>query len=72
MRAEAEQQLEREIALLRQQLELAEEMRRAIVNDEVDAFVVGGNGGDPKLVLLETARPGDATLLEHGRVERVD
>jgi PAS domain S-box-containing protein len=65
MRAEAEQQLEREIALLRQQLALAEEMRRAIVDDEVDAFVIGRNGADPKLVLLETARPGDATLLEH-------
>jgi PAS domain-containing protein len=65
MRAESEQQLDREIALLRQQLELAEEMRRAIVDDEVDAFVVGKNGADPKLVLLETARPGHATLLEH-------
>jgi PAS domain S-box-containing protein len=65
MRAESEQQLDREIALLRQQLELAEEMRRAIVDDEVDAFVVGRDGADPKLVLLETARPGHATLLEH-------
>jgi len=65
MRAESEQQLDREIALLREQLELAEEMRRAIVDDEVDAFVVGRNDADPKLVLLETARPGHATLLDH-------
>jgi len=65
MRAESQQQLDREIALLRQQLELAEEMRRAIVDDEVDGFVVGTNGAEPKLVLLDTARPGHATLLEH-------
>ena len=64
MRADPERKLDREIALLRARLEIAEEMRRAIVDDEVDGFVVGKNGGEPKLVLLETARPGHDLLLE--------
>ncbi len=64
MRADSEQRLDREIALLRQRLEVAEEMRRAIVDEQVDAFVVRSNSAEPRLVLLETARPGHHTLLE--------
>jgi PAS domain S-box-containing protein len=43
--------LEREIALLRQQLEEAEELRHAISHGQVDAFVVGP-GDDAKRVLM--------------------
>ena len=64
MSGQSQRHLDREIALLRQRLEVAEEMRRAIVEDEVDGFIVGKDGSEPKLVLLETARAGQRLLLE--------
>jgi len=63
VRAESEHKLDREIEQLRERLEAAEEMRRAVVDDEVDGFVVGKNG-EPKLVLLDMAAPGHRLILD--------
>jgi PAS domain S-box-containing protein len=47
--------LEREIQALRERLEEAEEMRRAIAHGEVDGFVVGPGDDDKKVLLLAGA-----------------
>jgi PAS domain S-box-containing protein len=47
--------LEREIASLRERLEEAEDMRRAIVHAEVDGFVVGHAEEDQRVLLLAEA-----------------
>ncbi len=51
----SQQRLEEEIKALRHRLESAEEMRRAILQDEVDAFVVGRNEEERQVLLLGTA-----------------
>jgi PAS domain S-box-containing protein len=47
--------LDAEIAALRQRLEEAEDMRRAITSGEVDAFVVGQNTDSQRVLLLAGA-----------------
>ena len=47
-------ELDREIAMLRERLEGAEDMRRAIEAEELDGFVVGEDE-TPRVVLLESA-----------------
>ncbi len=63
-RAESKRRLDLEIARLRQRLEGAEEMRRAITRGEVDGFVLGATEDEREVVLLDTARPGQHSLLE--------
>ena len=63
--------LEREIQALRARLEEAEEMRRAITEGEVDAFVVGASDDDKKVLLLAGAYSRYRQLIdemEHGTV----
>lgn len=63
--------LEREIQALRERLEEAEEMRRAITEGEVDAFVVGASDDDKKVLLLAGAYSRYRQLIdemEHGTV----
>lgn len=60
---DSQQRLEQEIATLRRRLESAEEMRRAIVQDEVDAFVVGRNERERQVLLLGTAGAGYGQLV---------
>ena len=48
-------ELDREIAMLRERLEGAEDMRRAIAAEELDGFVVGEEEDAPRVVLLESA-----------------
>ncbi|HEX5066476.1 MAG TPA: PAS domain-containing protein [Myxococcota bacterium] len=65
------QALELEIAALRERLEEAEDMRRAIVQGEVDAFVVGPRDEDKKVLLLAGAYSRYRQLIdemEHGTV----
>src|SRR5918996_3810855 len=45
---------EKELALLREKLEEAEDVRRAITRGEVDAFVIGP-GGNSRVLLLANA-----------------
>jgi PAS domain-containing protein len=47
--------LDAEITALRQRLEEAEDMRRAITSGEVDAFVVGQGGDNQRVLLLAGA-----------------
>jgi PAS domain-containing protein len=47
--------LDAEIATLKQRLEEAEDMRRAITSGEVDAFVVGQDGENRRVLLLAGA-----------------
>jgi PAS domain-containing protein len=47
--------LDAEIASLKQRLEEAEDMRRAITSGEVDAFVVGPDGDNRRVLLLAGA-----------------
>ena len=63
-RGEQEQRLDVEIATLRQRLEDAEEMRRAITHGEIDGFVMSPRADDPRIVLLETAQPGHVQILD--------
>ena len=56
--------LDDEISFLRERLESAEEMRRAIVAEEVDGFVVGEEQGSQRVVLLETSKLASPSLLE--------
>ena len=49
-----QQSFEQELELLRERLQEAEEMHRAISHGEVDAFVVGP-GGDGRVLLLANA-----------------
>jgi PAS domain S-box-containing protein len=63
--------LEREIQALRERLEEAEDMRRAISYGEVDGFVVGPSEDDKKVLLLAGAYSRYRQLideLEHGTV----
>jgi PAS domain S-box-containing protein len=65
------QQLEREIAALRERLQEAEDVRRAITRGEVDAFVVGPADEDKKVLLLAGAYSRYRQLIdemEHGTV----
>jgi PAS domain S-box-containing protein len=65
------QELEREIAALRERLQDAEDMSRAIAHGEVDAFVVGPRDDDQKVLLLAGAYSRYRQLideLEHGTV----
>lgn len=59
-----EYRLDVEIKILRQRLEDAEEMRRAITQGEIDGFLVSPRAGDPRVVLLETTRPGQVQMLD--------
>src|SRR5688572_984275 len=47
--------LEREIALLRQQLQEAEELQHAITHGQVDAFVVGPSEDTKRVLMLSGA-----------------
>jgi PAS domain S-box-containing protein len=61
--------LEREIAALRERLQEAEDVRRAIEHGEVDAFVVGPGEDDKKVLLLAGAYSRYRQLIdemEHG------
>jgi PAS domain S-box-containing protein len=63
MVAESRGSLDEEIASLRERLESAEEMRRAIIDEQIDGFVVGE---DPaRIVLLEGRRLPAQALVEH-------
>jgi PAS domain S-box-containing protein len=65
------QQLEQEIAALRERLQEAEDVRRAISHGEVDAFVVGSREEDQKVLLLAGAYSRYRQLIdemEHGTV----
>lgn len=63
MTAQSRDTLDEEIARLRERLESAEEMRRAIIDERIDGFVVGD---DPaRVVLLEGSRLPARTLIEH-------
>jgi PAS domain S-box-containing protein len=55
--ADPQQRLELEIATLRQRLEDAEEMRRAITGGHIDGFVVGQNDDEQRVALLDLALP---------------
>jgi len=63
MTTESEGRLDEEIAQLRERLESAEEMRRAIVADQVDAFVVGDE--PQRIVLLQRSNVEPQSLIEH-------
>ena len=54
MQQTSSQSFEQELELLRERLQEAEEMHRAISHGEVDAFVVGP-GGDSRVLLLANA-----------------
>ena len=64
MKTESQDRLDAEIALLRERLESAEEMRRSLDAEELDGFVVGGEAGRERVVLLETSRIPPHTVLE--------
>lgn len=55
--ADSQQRLELEIAMLRQRLEDAEEMRRAITGGLIDGFVIGQSDDDQRVALLDLALP---------------
>ena len=69
---------EKELAQLRQRLEEAEDMRRAITSGEVDAFVVGPTGNTRVLLLanayqryrqlVERMQQGALTASAHGQI----
>jgi PAS domain S-box-containing protein len=71
MNADEARTLELEIAALRERLAEAEDVRRAISQGEVDAFVVGARDEDKKVLLLAGAYSRYRQLLdetEHGTV----
>ena len=71
MTAQQAQELEREIAALRERLQEAEDVQRAISQGEVDAFVVGAVDEDKKVLLLAGAYSRYRQLIdemEHGTV----
>lgn len=71
MSAPQAQELEREIAALRERLQEAEDVRRAITDGEVDAFVVGPREDDKKVLMLAGAYSRYRQLIdemEHGTV----
>jgi len=55
--ADSQQRLELEIAMLRQRLEDAEEMRRAITGGLIDGFVIGQSDDVQRVALLDLALP---------------
>jgi len=61
---ESQDKLDLEIALLRERLESAEEMRRALIAEELDGFVVGEDADTHRVVLLETSKVPSRMLLE--------
>ena len=61
--SDSQGRLDEEIARLRERLESAEEMRRAIVAEQVDAFVVGEDC--ERVVLLDKGSAVPHALLEH-------
>src|SRR5690242_7112261 len=61
---ESQEKLDLEISLLRERLEGAEEMRRALIAEELDGFVVGENADTRRVVLLETSKVPSRMLLE--------
>lgn len=63
MRAPSHGSLDQEIARLRERLESAEEMRRAIIADQLDGFVVGGDA--QRVVLLEGTSLPPRALMEY-------
>jgi len=64
VQADSQNRLDREIQLLRERLEGAEEMRRAVIAEELDGFVVGDGSGAQRVVLLETSTLATRPLLE--------
>jgi len=60
--AESQDRLDEEIARLRERLESAEEMRQAIIAEQVDGFVVGDDAD--RVVLLEASSAPVRTLVE--------
>lgn len=71
MTAQQAHDLEREIVALRERLQEAEDVRRAITHGEVDAFVVGPGDEDKKVLLLAGAYSRYRQLIdemEHGTV----
>ena len=63
MAAESHERLDEEIARLRERLESAEEMRQAIIGEQLDGFVVGE--GAERIVLLEGSAAAPRSLIEH-------
>ncbi|HVO88973.1 MAG TPA: ATP-binding protein [Casimicrobiaceae bacterium] len=71
MHTQSREELDLEISLLRERLESAEDMRRAITSQELDGFVVGQDAHEPRVVLLDTsavAASPFAERLPHGAV----
>ena len=60
--AESQDRLDEEIARLRERLESAEEMRQAIIAEQIDGFVVGDDAD--RVVLLEASSAPVRTLVE--------
>jgi len=63
MAADSQGRLDEEIARLRERLESAEEMRQAIIAEQIDGFVVGEDG--ERIVLLEGSGVAPRSLIEH-------
>ena len=63
MAAETQERLDEEIARLRERLESAEEMRQAIIAEQIDGFVVGEDA--ERIVLLEGSGVAPRSLIEH-------
>ena len=66
--ADSQRRLELEIAILRQRLEDAEEMRRAITAGNIDGFVIGERDDDQRVALLDLALPRYGEILH--RIEQ--
>ena len=64
MSTDPQEQLDLEIERLRERLDSAEEMRRALIAEELDGFVVGQNTDKQRVVLLETSKFSSGALLE--------
>ena len=62
MAAETQERLDEEIARLRERLESAEEMRQAIIAEQIDGFVVGEDA--ERIVLLEGSGVAPRSLIE--------
>ncbi|HKU86372.1 MAG TPA: ATP-binding protein [Casimicrobiaceae bacterium] len=62
MAVESQERLDEEIARLRERLEGAEEMRQAIIAEQIDGFVVGD--GEERVVLLEAGDAPSRALIE--------
>jgi len=65
--SESRRQLEREILSLRQRLESAEDMQRAIRRAEIDGFVTSNAESEESVVLLSTAARAYQQLIERMR-----